>query len=205
MIRLLRYSLRVMVRPFHGFGELKYEGMRSTGAALILMLLAGIAYFVRMLYSGVAFSGFNPFDFNLLRALVNLALPFALFVVGNWAVSTVLDGEGSMPEIYCAVCYSLVPYILAIFLATGLTYIFTLEEAFIISAIETAGLLWSAFMIFAGLMTMHQYTPKQTVGVIIVTFIFMGLAIFAMILLSGIWDKLFGYLTSLISELKLRM
>lgn len=205
MMRSFRYAFVVMLRPFYGFGELKYEGKASKTVAWALAALALIAYFARMMYSGLSFSSFNPREFNLLRQAASTLFPFALFIVGNWAVSTILDGEGTMRQVFYVTCYALLPYVLATAAATLLTHVLTLEESFLISTLEGAGVLWSAFLLFAGLAVMHQYTARRTLWILIVTLIFMVLAIFTLILLASIADKLISYISSVISEIKLRM
>ncbi len=198
-------AFTVMVRPFYGFGELKYEGKGSMAAAWALLLLAAAARLVRILYTGPAFSSFNPRTFNLLRELAGMALPFFLFVLGNWAVSTILDGEGSMREIFKACCYALLPYLLSVLLAAVLSHALTPKENFLIATLEGAGTAWSLFLLFAGLAVMHQYTAGKTVAILLLTLVFMALTLFVIILLASIADQLISYVLSLVSEIKLRM
>ncbi|MGO4843943.1 hypothetical protein AB4144_67850, partial [Rhizobiaceae sp. 2RAB30] len=39
-------------------------------------------------------------------------LPFILFCVANWSLTTLMDGEGKFLEIITAVGYSLLPFII---------------------------------------------------------------------------------------------
>lgn len=201
----LKSAFVVMVRPFYGFGELKYEDKGSTGMAWALLVCAAMAHLVRLLYTGPAFSTFNPRTFHLLRELAGMALPFFLFVLGNWAVSTILDGEGSMREIFRACCYALLPFLLCTLLAAALSHALTPKESFLMSTLEGAGTIWSLFLLFAGLAVMHQYTAGKTVAILFLTLVFMGLTLFVLILLASIADQLISYITSVISEIKLRM
>jgi hypothetical protein len=205
MREALRDAFRVTVRPFYGFGELKYEGKGSTGLAWVFLVLAAAAHLTLRIYSGLAFSTFNPRTFNLLRELAGMGLPFFLFVIGNWAVSTILDGEGSMKEIFRVCCYALIPYILASLLGALLSHVLTLKESFLISTLEGTGTLWALFLLFSGLTVMHQYTAGKTVAILMLTLVFMALALFIMILLASIADQLISYVSSIISEIKLRM
>lgn len=194
-----------MARPFYGFGELKYEKKGGVGMAWALVVCAAAAHLICMIYTGPAFSTFNPREFNLLRELGGMGLSFFLFVLGNWAVSTILDGEGTMREIFTACGYALLPYMLSALTATLLSHALIPDESFIITALEWAGALWSGFLLFAGLAVMHQYTAGKTVAILVLTLVFMALMLFVMILLASIADQMVSYLSSLISEMKLRL
>lgn len=204
MIKALRESFTIMVRPFHGYGNIKFESQGSVAAAWVMVALAVVTTFTRQLYAGVAYNTFNPSTFNLLRELASMALPYFLFVLGNWAVSTILDGEGNMAEIFQACGFALLPYVLASLLATVLTHMLTLDESFLITTLEGVGAFWSCFLVFSGLTVMHQYTARKTVGILLLTVAFMGVTLFIMILLASIADKLIAYIASIISEIKLR-
>lgn len=201
----LKSAFVTMVRPFYGFGELKYEKNNGMKTAWILLAFAAAARLVRILYTGPGFSAFNPRTFHLLRELAGMGLPFFLFVLGNWAVSAILDGEGNMREIFSACCYALLPYLLCTFLSALLSHVLIPKEAFLISALEGAGTAWSAFLLFAGLTVMHQYTAGKTIAILLLTLVFMGLTLFVIILLASIADRLISYAASIISEVRLRM
>lgn len=205
MREAIRSAFFVMVRPFYGFGELKYEKKNRVGMAWILVALAAAAYLIRMIYTGPAFSAFNPRTFNLLRVLGGLSLSFFLFVGGNWAVSTILDGEGTMREIFTVCGYALLPYLLTALVATLLSHMLIPDESYLIAALETGGALWSLLLLFAGLTVMHQYTAGKTVAILLLTLILMAIVLFVMILLASIADQIVSYISSLISEIKLRV
>ena len=100
---------RVMLRPFYRFGELKQEKSFRLSVAWVMAILGLATYFARMIYAGPGFTTFNPRQFHLLREATSVCLPFLLLVVCNWAVAAIMDGEATMRETFCAVCYALVP------------------------------------------------------------------------------------------------
>ncbi len=205
LLRTLRYSLTVVVRPFYGYGELKYEHAGSLGAAFLLLLLALFTRVFNLQYTGFLFSEFNPFEFNVLRELTDILIPFLLFVVANWMVSTIFDGEGTMREIFQFSCYALTPYIIITIPATLLTRVVTAEEGVFITYILGFALLWSGVLLFCGNMTVHQFSPLKTVVLLVVTVAAMLLIIFVAILFASITDKLVDYIQSIYMEVRLRL
>lgn len=40
---------------------------------------------------------------------MSVALPVALWVLANWCLTTLFDGEGTLKDVYIATCYALTP------------------------------------------------------------------------------------------------
>ena len=53
---------------------------------------------------------------------------FLLYVVCNWAMCTLFDGEGSMKNIFIVTAYSLIPYICGRLIGTLLSHILIRDE-----------------------------------------------------------------------------
>ncbi len=197
--------LRVMGRPFYHYGEMKLENRFSLAVAWVMAFLSLAAYFARMIYAGPGFTTFNPRQFNLLRDAVSVGLPFLLLVVCNWATAAITDGEGAMREIFCVVTYAMGPYIITALLGLLFTHILVADEIYLITFTETLGVVWTGFLMFAGLLTIHQYTPKKTLITLLLTVVMMVLAVFALILFASVADKMISYIGGIINEVKLRM
>ena len=75
--------------------------------------------------------GSNPL---LLGAVV--ALPCCLFVVGNYFIASINDGEGSIRQVVTAMGYALSFYILCTPVLTLLTYALTYNEQFIMTLLR---------------------------------------------------------------------
>lgn len=204
-LKSLRCGFTIMVRPLRGYWEMKYDKRGSYPAACVLAVLALLASLVSVQYTGFIFSGFNPYTFNLLRQVSSLAIPFGLFCVVNWAVTTILNGEGTMGDIFMATCYALLPYTVCSLLSTVLSWFFTQSEGVFLGFVSTLGLLWSALLLFCGIMTVHQYTVKKTLGTFVLTVVGIMLVLFITIMFTSIFDKMFNYFLGLYNEIRLRM
>ena len=49
---------------------------------------------------------------NVLEEMGSLLLPFIVLCIANWAMTTLFEGKGRFKDIYMAMCYALVPYII---------------------------------------------------------------------------------------------
>ena len=70
---------------------------------------------------------------SIFSQALSVLLPFFLFAVANWCLTTLFDGEGSLKDIIIAISYSLVPLILMVVPATIISNFVTKQESDIVS------------------------------------------------------------------------
>jgi len=80
-----------------------------------------------------------------------------------------MDGEGSLKDIYIATAYALVPIVLLNIPMLIISNIFVLEEMTLYSLIEGVSIFWAVFLVLVGIMTIHQFTMSKTIGAILIT------------------------------------
>ena len=108
----LRYSLYLITHPFDGFWDLSREKRGSLAAAHTFLALFLITYVLKLLYTNFQFISAPVQYINIYEQCGSLLLPFLILCLSNWALSTLFDGKGRFKDIYMAMCYALVPYIL---------------------------------------------------------------------------------------------
>ena len=94
MTERLKIIGSVLRSPVSAYNELKHR--RYTDRWLVLVIL-GLWFLVRILkrqFYGFRFQTQDPNDFSLFIQLATTVLPFLLFMIANWAVCALMDGEG---------------------------------------------------------------------------------------------------------------
>ena len=130
--------------------------------------------------------------------------PIALFVIANWCLTTLFDGEGSMKDIVISCCYSLLPVPMMMIPATLLTNILCADEANIVDLLIGIGYVWAAFLLFFGLMVTHDYNMPKNILAIGGTIVGMAIIMFVGILFSGLFTKVFSFVYNIFVELSYR-
>lgn len=199
----LKYSLTVLRHPFDANYYLKTQKRGDFISATVLIFAAFSVYMLNSLKRGFIFSSSTASISPVMLTLL-FFISLLLFVTGNYMVATINDGEGSFKNIYVAVAYSLLPYIIITPLNIGLSYVLTLNEAFIINVLSIAAVVWSAVLVFIGIMHIHNYSFKQTVKNVVLTVLFMILALVVIAIIYLVWNKVFDFISSLISEVSYR-
>ena len=167
-----------------------------------MLFLAGIA--AERLYG---FNHYVPYDkiFNIVPYIVKSFVIFGAWTVGNWAVCTLLDGEGTMKNICIYSAYSLVPYVAQLFITTFLSHFLIRDESVFLNIIAIIGTGWTAVLLFSAIRSVHQYSAVKTVFAIILTIAAMLIMLFLLILLLFLIQQVAIFFMTLFTEISYRV
>lgn len=200
----LLYPFKLFFHPIDTFNDLKYEGKSSM---IIANAMAILFFLVRLLQQTTTSYLFMPSGGEQVNVWTVLAISVGLllvFTACNWATSTLVDGEGSMGDIWIAVTYSLLPYILFTSLNIVLSYFFTETEATFYNFFSVFGTVWTVILIFLGLMVVHQYTVTKTVFSVFATLLIIVCFVFLILLFTSIYQQIYGFIMNIIREIVVR-
>ena len=104
-----------------------------------------------------------------------------------------------------ATCYAMVPYMITVFLSVLMSRFMTQDESTFIGIVTGIGLVFTALLLFCGILTIHQFTVAKNIFSIILTVAGMAFIVFLVLLFASIFDKLFSYVAGIFTEIQLRM
>lgn len=146
----------------------------------------------------------NLTEINILYTLGATIGLYALFVVVNWAVTTLMDGKGKLREILCACSYALIPYVLAKACCVGVSHLLTMEEGAFITIIEAFALLYSVFLFMAAMMTIHDYSLSKAIFSVLLSAAGIVFVLFLLVLFFGLMQQVTLFGQTIYMELQLR-
>lgn len=187
--------------PIDSFYYLKKGQKGSYLGATIIYFVFFIVFLVFTLYKGFYFQYVEAADADLTAIVLGFFGLSLLFVLCNYLVTSINDGEGSIGQIYKGLMYSLLPLIVSYLLATWSSYIFTSNEAFVWDLIKNAGLYWTLIIMFLALQETHNYTIRNNIKSILMTFLFMAIIIIILAFLQIMGDQLIQFIISIVKEL----
>ncbi|MBR3895367.1 MAG: YIP1 family protein [Clostridia bacterium] len=199
----LLYGFYVMFHPFDGFYDLKHEHRGSVRASLVYIALTIVAFFYQSIGQGYVLNPTGMYS-TIWAQCISVLVPLMLFVLANWCLTTLFEGEGSFRDIFIATSYSLLPVIILTIPMTFFSNFVTTTEVGIISTIGTFSFIWLGLLIFFGTMVTHDYSMGKNVITVLGTVIAMACIVFIVLLFSMLLTKLVSLVTNIITELQYR-
>jgi hypothetical protein len=201
----LKYSLYVITHPLDGFWDLTHEKRGSVGAANIIIAAAVIVEVLRLTLTSFQFVSINMEYFNSLIVGMRILLPVFLWVVANWSLTTLMDGKGRMLEIYMGVAYALTPYVIINAILIVLSQFITFEEGAIYWVLAGFAAIWTALLILAAMMMIHDYSLVKTLFSSLLTIVGMGVMVFIFVIFFSLVSDAISYFISLYKEILFRV
>ena len=201
----LRYAFHVITHPFDGFWDLSHEHKGTVGAANTYLFLFLLTRVLKLLYTNFQFINAPTQYINVLEEALSLLIPFLILCVANWAMTTLFDGKGRFKDIYIAMCYALVPYVLIQLPAVLLSNMIAFDESSFYNVFLVISLVWCIFLVFVGLMQVHDYSPFKTVIFLIFTVVGAGVIIFLILTFFSLLSDALAYFISIYREIVYRL
>ena len=199
----LLYGFYVIFHPFDGFWDLKHEKRGSLRASLFFIAITVIAFFYQAVGTGYVQNPHGSYS-TIIDQAISVLVPFALWAIANWCLTTLFDGEGSMKDIIIALGYALIPMTLVLIPTTIMSNFLLVEEIDILSMVVTIGYLWTGLLIFLGMMVTHDYSMGKNILTTVGTLVGMIFIMFVALLFITLIGKIVGFISNIAIELKYR-
>lgn len=195
------YAWRVLKHPVDTFEDVHRYGRGNIWSAFIILVLIFIVSFASTYITSPLFSRFDIENISILDILINSYLLLFIWIISNYLVSEISDGEGTLGKIFIGSMYAMIPVLtfelpLAI-ISRGLT----LNESFLYNFAKFIIISWMLVLFFIKVHRIHNYTFKGTVKNIFIT-IFAGilLTLLAFILYTLFIEEI-NFITYIFGEL----
>lgn len=201
----LQYAFHVILHPFDGFWDLKHEKRGSIASATTILALVSITFIMARQYTGFIFNYSDPRRLNIYMEFASVLVPFLLWCGVNLALTSLVDGKGSLKEIYITTAYGLVPVVLMRIPLIALSNVITIEEGAFYFTLNTISVIWAAFLVFVGIQTIHEYDFKANLFTCVLTGVGMGIVVFVCLLFVNVLAQTFGFFNTIYTELTFRL
>lgn len=201
----LKFALYCITHPLDGFWDLTHERRGTYSAATTILALTLIVRVMKLRFTSFIFLNVYWEELNIFLYLSSVLFPLALFVVGNWALTTLFDGKGRLGQVYMACCYCLTPYPLMQLPLMIFSNFVTVEEAEFYTVFSGLSLVWCALLFIAAMGQIHEYSMGKNLLFMVVTLFAMLVMIFILMLFFSMISQGVAYFISLGKELLFRL
>ena len=200
----LLFVFHLIFHPFDGFWDLKHEKRGSVRASIVIIAVTIVSFYYQSIGQGYIMNPEGVYS-SIFVQIISVVVPLFLWIVGNWCLTTLFEGEGSFKDIFIACSYSLAPIPLMIIPSTIFSNVITESETAIVSLLITVGYLWLGMLIFFGMMVTHDYSLGKNVLTSLGTIVAMAFIMFLAILFTTLLGKVVSFVTNIIDEISYRI
>jgi DNA-binding beta-propeller fold protein YncE/uncharacterized membrane protein (GlpM family) len=204
LIRQLMFVFYFIRNPIDGYYGIKEENRASLGSATILYLWFFAGYLFSIYYTGFILNYTELSNVILSKEIAVVFVPLALWVISNYLVSTINDGEGKFKQVYIATIYSLMPYLIFKPIIVLVSNVLTLNDAFVYNFSNTIVMAWSALLLFLMVKEIHGYTVGETIKNILITLFGMLILSLVLFVIYVLLDQVYDFVYSVIKEATVR-
>ena len=190
----IKYVKHCLFHPFDGFYEAKNRGRGSLLAATLIITYYCILECIKVQYTGFIMNLHQITRMNSVTIFISALSVLVLAVVSNWTITTLFDGKGKLKDIYMVVGYSLLPMVFLDSIIVVASNFVIEEEAIILTAISWMGIAWAAFLIVAGLCTVHEFSLAKTLVTIVATLASAVIILFLFVLFISLVEQMIQFL-----------
>jgi len=166
----------MLIHPIAKADEIKKKKQGSIPLSLVIIFLFFMSAVVEYQYYGRNFSDTQPGTLNVFYILLRTVVTFVLFTAANWCAATLIEGKGTLPDIWITTSYALIPVTVFSFVRCLISHFVSQDEGDILAVLAAIILIWSVAVGFLALMSVHEFTVKRTL-------ILAGLTLFGMLVL----------------------
>ncbi|MBQ3791955.1 MAG: YIP1 family protein [Clostridia bacterium] len=201
----LIYAFHVIIHPFDGFWDLKHEQRGSVKSAAVLLVFTILCFFYQSVSTGYIFKPNDSDAMSIFTSIISVVVPVLLWTVGNWCMTTLMEGEGTLKNIFVATCYALVPVAIMTLLATVLSNVLLETEKDFVTMIQIIGYVWTGLLLIFGIMQTHDYSMGRNLLTILLTIVAMVFIMFVAILFTTLITKIVTFVYNLVVEVEYRV
>ncbi len=196
--------IKIIFHPIETIESLKEKKNGSIFSATIILALFTIAEIILAVTKGFIFNTSRIQDFNVVMVLARSLFMILLFVLANWALCTLLDGEGRLIDIYISTCYCLIPLVVIRFVEIVCSNLLTADEYVFVGMVATVFNGWFIALLLFALKTIHNYTLTKTIFNALMTVVGMAIIFFIAFLFIVLIQQLYIFFATIVTEIIMR-
>lgn len=198
-----KHVFYILKHPIDGFGDLRYLNKGGYISASVILILTVIMLLVKSFYTSFTYNPVPVYAKGSTYILTVFLAVWFSWVICNYLVGSIKQGEARFKDVFVGSCYSLFPVVLLGIPLALLSNVFTQSEASIYSAIEIGMILWSGLLFFWNIQALQNYGVGETVLNITLTAITMTIMWVLLFILIGLTSEFGNFIYTIYQEVSM--
>ena len=134
---------------------------------------------------------------------LKLGLPVATWGISVFFVTSVMDGESKLNEVYTCCIYSMMPFVIFTPVYTAMSYVLSQNEAGFYNALQAFMWIWIIVLLVLCVNMLNNYSFGKTIGVCIISLLVMALIWAIGFLFIAIVSEVWKFVSEIGTELRM--
>ena len=156
------FAFSYLKNPAEASYEIKRKNRVGYFSATVLLLIYFGLYLYYIYNLSFLFNHRIIANINLGEEIIKIFLPFVLWVLSNYLIGSIREGEGRLKDVYITTIFCLLPFFLVLPFITLLSQAMTYNESFVLTMIQTISIMLTVVYFFFMVKETHYYTVKET-------------------------------------------
>lgn len=204
LVKQVLFAKMVLTKPIDAYYDIKRKRKATVASATVLYLWYIVLQITDIYVVGLLFNTHDINHVNLVEVLVGAIGPVALFVLCNFLVSSITEGEGKASDLYIGLAYAMTPYLIAALPLQIITNVLVQNEAFVYQFPMLLVIGWSAILFFMMVQEIHNYSFKETVKNLLITLFTICLFLLIGFIVYLLYGQLRDFVVSIVQEVAIR-
>jgi len=201
----LKFAFYCATHPLDGYWDLTHEKRGTYAAANTILILTILSRILKLQHTSFVIDPIYWPDINIFLYIASILFPLGLWVLGNWALTTLFDGKGRLGQVYMATCYCMLPYPMVQIPLIFLSNVVTKEERQFYDVMGWISMIWVIFWIILAMQQIHEFSVGKNFLFTIGSLFAMLVIIFILLLFFSMISQGVAYFISVGKELLYRM
>jgi hypothetical protein len=194
-----------MSHPLDGFWDLTHEKRGTMAAANTILFATVLIRVLKLRFTSFIFLTVYWEDLNIFLYIASILFPLALWVIGNWGLTTLFDGKGKLGQVYMATCYGLTPYPLVQLPLMIFSNYVTVDEQEFYTVLSGLTLVYAGILIVTAMGQIHEFSFGKNILFTVFTLFAMLVMIFILMIFFSMISQGVAYFISLGREFLFRL
>ncbi len=199
------WPFRVITHPVLAFNEIKYEKKGSIFLSVLILALWTFSSIYQFLEQGFQFNQNRVEDLKFINLFMSTSAIIVLWSISNWAICTLMSGEGWFKEIWICNCYAVMPQVLTIIPMTIISKFVTIDEGAFLSIGAAIVFGWMVMLMFIANTVVHQYSFGKSIISMILTLLGVLVLLMLAILIFSLFFEIYDFAKTIYQELVFRI
>ena len=201
-VRIVPMAWRVIKHPAEAFFQLKYEEQGTLWQGLVLIGLAFLVHLGNLVWTNFDFSTIERGQTSLLLTSAQFLLPLATWIVANYLVGDLYEGEANLSEVLTGSAYALLPFIVLQLPYALFTHALVPTDG-IFKFLFLIEKLWLVYLFFTQVRVLHNLEWGQAVKATLVTLVGIGVIWTMFLIITGLGQQAYSFVREIIREVLL--